>query len=478
MVMRGVLPNDPSKRFYSYVFGIVVVFCYLWLAIHIVMNGGYQAQDNGLWFKFSREILFGTSSWVFNPSLSEIPVTNPPLLYILGAISTRTFGDPYGFKIVAMLLALLNLASLYLLWRLVRPVLSDSWNLWFVAFMATLPAYVITSVVYAPDALTILPFLGYCALNIKLVQDRALSTRTLVASCIVQIVGGLSKLTFVALGPASFFMAVYLASRSSFNRKQKAAIIFLIFLIPFTTNMAILKWYGGDSNHSVHFPRLHNRMALRSLLPYSRDIDIFNAPGYFDPILEDGKHIGVDRFGIRDGSDRLGYRILVDNRYSQPALLHLGIYTDIMNIAFRFHSSSDARSPQNQFFQKASVILGIVFSSAVLFSNICFVIYAVFNFIKSFGRDSRPPGSVVFFISAWLPAECWYLLIVGSFPFMNGEVYWGGYWLPRLVIAPLIIFGAIGFWGLEKLSTVLPIIRVLQIIIAVQMFFNFNLLLG
>jgi hypothetical protein len=61
---------------------------------------------------------------------------------------------------------------------------------------------------------------------------------------------------------------------------------------------------------------------------------------------------------------------------------------------------------------------------------------------------------------------------------MDAEVYWGGYWLPRLVIAPLIIFGAIGFWGMEKLSAILPVTRTLQIIIAVQMFFHFNLLLG
>src|SRR5450759_2436253 len=40
-----------------------------------------------------------------------------------------------------------------------------------------------------------------------------------------------------------------------------------------------------------------------------------------------------------------------------------------MNVASRFQSPSEARSPQNQFFQKTSVILGVVFSLTVLLSR-------------------------------------------------------------------------------------------------------------
>ena len=458
----------------------IIASCYLWLAAHILLNGGYLAQDNGKWVHFSKDIILGTSSWVFNPSLSDLPITNPPLLFVLGAIAIQTFGEPYGIKIVSWLLAFLNLASLYLVWRLVRSVLAESWNFWFVAFTATLPAYVITSVVYAPDALAILPFLGYCALNIRLMHEKGPATRTLVASCLVQIVGGVSKFTFIAFAPASLLMAVYLASRPTFSRNKKSLIFLIIFLIPFTVNMSVLKWYEGDSNHWLRFPELQNRIALRSFLPYPRDTDIFNAPAYFDPILEDGKHIPVNSSGARDDNQagRWGYQILIDNRYSYPALLHLGIYSDVMNIAFGFQSPSAARSAQNQLFQKASLYLGIVFSLAVLLSNICFVIYAVFSFARWFGRYSRPPDTVIFFISAWLPSFCWYLLIVGSLPFMDAEVYWGGYWLPRLVIGPLIIFGAIGFWGLRQLSRILPVARVLQAVVAAQIFLHFGLILS
>jgi hypothetical protein len=47
MVMRGVLTKDLNKNVYGYVLGITTIFCYLWLAVHIVMNGGYAAQDFG-----------------------------------------------------------------------------------------------------------------------------------------------------------------------------------------------------------------------------------------------------------------------------------------------------------------------------------------------------------------------------------------------------------------------------------------------
>ena len=153
MVVRGKnLPNEPSKRLYSYVFGIVIFVTYFCLVTRIITNEGYRAQDFELHLRLTQEILSGKSRWEVEGT------TNPPLLY-MAALSMRAFGELWGIKIAAMLLALLNLVGLYLLSKLVRPLLSDSWKLWFVAFTATLPAYVITSVVYAPDALTIFPCL-------------------------------------------------------------------------------------------------------------------------------------------------------------------------------------------------------------------------------------------------------------------------------------------------------------------------------
>jgi hypothetical protein len=481
-VGRSIVPSFvrafSRKQLVEHIAPIAIIFCYLLLAFHIVLKGGYAAQDFGTHVGLTFNILSGVRPWNLASSLSEIPLTNPPLLYLIGAALTKLLGDPEGGAASAGLLTVCNAGSLYVLWRLVRPVLSDTWSLWLLAFLATLPAYVITSLAYAPDALTILPFLAYCALNMKLLQAPIPSKKTLAASCLVQIVGGLSKFTFIALGPVSLFVAWLLATRSLAGRGRKLGIVFLVFVVPFAANSTVFKWYSGSSPHFITFPRLAHRITLRSFLPYSRDIDIFRAPGYFDPILENGTQIPVDRFGNRDDShpDHLGYRILVDNRYSYPALLHLGLYTDIMNVAGRFQSPANARSAQNQFFQEAGVILGVIFSLAVLIANPCFVFVAASGLIKAFRHGIRIPNAGLFLIAAWLPAACWYLLIVGLFPFVANDVYWGGYWLPRLVIAPLVVFGVIGFWGLETLSGLLPVARVLQVVIAAQILFQAGLL--
>src|SRR5262249_6132763 len=87
------------------------------------MEGGYAAQDFSIHVDFARELLSGKAPWDLKP------VTNPPLLYILGAISMKGFGEQYGIVIVAVLFATVNSVSLYLLWRLCRPLWSQVWGI-------------------------------------------------------------------------------------------------------------------------------------------------------------------------------------------------------------------------------------------------------------------------------------------------------------------------------------------------------------
>lgn len=472
IAVRDIASTGLSKRFGGTVVALAILLIYLSLAAHIIMNGGYLAQDFKLHIGFTRDILSGTSPWDLKGG------TNPPLLFILGAGIISIFGEYYGLPIVAGLLAAINAISIYLLWRICRSLFSDVWRLWFIAFIATLPAFVITSVVYAPDALSILPFFGYCALNLRLLRHAPQNPYPIVvSSCLIQIVGGLSKFTFIALAPASLFLVIYLAWRRSFGWRQIAATVLLVFIIPSTINFAVFKHYSGEAAHAIKFPHLQDRFALRSFLPYSRDIELLDAPAYSDPILENGQHIRVDRFGNRDDSIpwRFGYRILVDNLYSYPALLHLGIYTDINNVSFRPYASTDARSSKSQFFQRASVSLGLFFPLAVLLSNTGYLASAISSLVKLRRNvEIKSFGALDFLVSTWIPAACWYILIVGALPFMDTEVYYFGYWLPRLVMAPLVIFGAIGFWGLAKVANVRPLGIALQTILALQIFFQIN----
>src|SRR5271154_3868476 len=158
----GFINKAPARLWYQ-AFYILIACAYLWLAIRIVLDRGYAAQDFGIHLMFTEEIASGRLPWdIWATPADSPPVTNPPLLFILGALSIDGLGRSHGIEIVAILLIIINLISVHVIWKLARLILSDSWNIWFVGFVATLPAYVITASVYAPDALTILPFVGYC----------------------------------------------------------------------------------------------------------------------------------------------------------------------------------------------------------------------------------------------------------------------------------------------------------------------------
>jgi hypothetical protein len=238
--------------------------------------------------------------------------------------------------------------------------------------------------------------------------------------------------------------------------------------------LIVFHHYSATSPHGIQFFKLTDSITLRSLLwPYSRDFAILGAPEYGKPMIHQGTHINANRQGQYDAQGRPGYDLLVDNRYSYPALLHLAIFTDIMNIADDGLAAGwgvGQRSPWNQSLQRASVINGLWLSLSVWIFNIAYLFTngrLLLHYLRARGATDLP-RETRFFIAAWIPAASWYLLVVGTLPFISADVYYYGYWMPRLIAPALLIFGVVGLWGLERLSAFWSVLNLVKWFLALQ----------
>ena len=419
---------------------LMIVAIYLALAFSIVAAGGFRAQDFDAHVGFLTRGL--TGRWYLKG------LTNPPLLYLFAAAMVRLVGWGSALSLVAGTFALLNAVSLVILWRCAARVLSLGGSLLVMAWIATLPAFVTTAVVFAADALVILPFTLFCYLNLRLLEAVRPSAALLVASSIAQIAGCLSKYAFIGVAPAAFVMAGVLAFKHRHRPALAAAAAMCVFVIPTAINVVVMDRLDANAGHHLTFPQPSGNMTFRSLLwPYGQDADLFAAPMYFDPIEADGTQIRVTADGRPDPNGRSGYQLLVNNRYSYPGLLNLALNSDLMNVTRRRLAGDNAftvsgpRRHVNQFFQQASVLLGALLTLVALAS----VAAVAVSWWRT--RTAPAPDVLHFAIGVLLPAVTFVGLIVVMLPFVGYETYYGGFWLPRFFVAGVLVLGLAGAWA-------------------------------
>jgi len=434
---------------------------YLFLALSIVARGGFRAQDFDVHLAFAKRLLSGSFPQ------SVVGATNPPLLYLLAATSMRIFGESAGIQLLAGVFALLNCLALHLFWLCSRRLLPQANGLLALLFLATLPVFVTTSVVFSADALVCLPFFAFCYLNLRLLEaPKHPSIPMLMGSGAVQVLGGLAKYSFLGIAPAAFLFSWYLVHKRKCSGRQALAVFVLLFLLPSVINYSIFKSLKGSTSLGIEFPIPSGAMTFRSLLwPYGRDVELFSAPPYFDPIKSDGTQVRVTPDGDPDARGRPGYTILVNNRYSYPALLNLAINSDILNITHRRMADSNDFTragplvKRNQLFQMASVIFGALFSVLVAVS-LAVLSWSALGLSRN-PNDATAPGfkagpgaslPIDIALALVLPALGYFGLIVGLLPFVGIDVYYGGYWLPRLVLPALLVFGLVAFWLLARID--------------------------
>ena len=218
----------------------------------------------------------------------------------------------------------------------------------------------------------------------------------------------------------------------------------------------------ANAGHNLTFPQPSGIMTFRSLLwPYGHDADLLAAPMYLDPIEADGAQIRVTPDGRPDPNGRPGYQLLVNNRYSYPDLLNLALNSDLMNVTRRRLAGDNAftvtgpRRPVNQFFQQASVLLGALLTLVVLASMAAVAV----SWLRT--RSAPAPDALHFAIGVLLPAVAFGDLIVAVLPSVGYETYCGGFWLPRFVVAGLLVLGIAGAWAASTVVRARPLRRFL-----------------
>ncbi|HKB89373.1 MAG TPA: hypothetical protein VKC60_02525 [Opitutaceae bacterium] len=124
---------------------------------HAVVHGGSIGQDFGMHTRDVRNAANEPIKWLFG----SFPRISPPLYHWLVSFIFRLCEGKGWIVATGFISALVNVATLWMLHRICREVISDAViRVATLAFISFLPVSLITPVVLATDALNQLPFVG------------------------------------------------------------------------------------------------------------------------------------------------------------------------------------------------------------------------------------------------------------------------------------------------------------------------------
>lgn len=398
---------------------------------HIHSNALF-GQDFDLHARATELLRQDSSKWF------PLEFTNRPLIYGLGAAGHWLTHGKAPYELAAVICVLLNALALYFAHDSTRRFITSPWlRISAVAFIAFLPATQVAAVVYAEDAVGPLPFtLAAWGLlrSLASVSARASAGYAVLAG-LALCAGSFAKFLFM-LQPLAGAGAIALAWRwRRISWKRGVTIGALALLAPIITGgwiqlRAERHFAGVPKHHSFAWPGTGEMTWADLLLVKPSDRRILAAPGYWDIVMINGQH---------------EYALSQRHDYSYPALLHLGIYTDVLDYAGggQLHDLPPRPEPQKTL-SRWAVRLGLLTSVGIFLAVLALVARSAAALVTP--RLAPANGVLV-----WgLMALAWYLPLFLSFPFLH-HVYEWGYWLPRLVIPALWGFGLLFFAAVDGL---------------------------
>jgi hypothetical protein len=361
-------------------------------------------------------------------------ITNRPLLYWIGGWCVRFSHDRYPYQLASMIFTAAGTVALGFIHDASRRVISSPViRTAGVALLAFLPVTVITTVVYAADTVALLPFVlaGWCVMRCLEQSSGRKAAAYAGLACVAFAIGNLSKATFLGLPAAMAFVLLALWRSGRMTAPRGWMLFALCVVVPslaggWVAAQCARQTAGAPQRHSINWHGT-GELSLRTLawLKVS-DARIFDAPEYLATELRDGGAV---------------YPLLIGNSYSYPALLHLGIFTDLLNFA---NYAVVPRPEPQRTAARRTVRLGLVFSLAALAAVAAFWLRTLWAFV----RPDRMPSTPALVWSSL--ALVWYAPIAGMLPFID-HVYVMGYWLPRLVLPAVWIFYLSPFVAADRL---------------------------
>ena len=399
-------------------FSVVAILCvYLAVQVNNIFNTAFFGQD----FSFHA---FCTDQVHLNPGRwFQLDPTNRPMVYWVGAVCGWFMSGPRLYALAAAIWVSLSAFALFLLYLTMQTfVKSTTIRVAALVFITFLPLTIITSVVYSADTAAFFPFAAFlfslsrCFSDTRSPRIYAYGGLAGAALCI----GLLSKATFMFL-PAGVVVLIFVYWRCGrLTLRPMIALAAGCILLPLA--LAVLLQLKGEQELAGSPPRHAfnwkgtGEMTWRTLLfPRLSDVRIFDAPGYWEERMENGKNV---------------HPLLVENDYTYPALFTLGAFTDVLDYAN--HGCLDDGAPRPESHQRAAkmaVLSGFGFLLLIAV-GLGIALYRLFRAVWE--RQSNLIGPAIPLVLS----TTWFVPIMLTLPFVHNVYAWG-YWLPRLV-APAV----------------------------------------
>lgn len=408
----------PSRLFW----GIALVASFL-LSVFAAFRGGYIGPD--YYTHFDRLVHWS--------KIFDFSTTSPPTYYLLGHGLFLLIGSNNGFPIVLSIIqaAVNTLAMWFFFLYTQRSFNSRLIHLGLVFFLAFLPVRIMHATTIGTDSVTIPLFVLLLFLFDRFSSDENSSLEN---ACLLGLGLALSvwtKYSFMALIPAIFLLLIGIWAQRRWKLKRFVAICALSLILPLT--LALHSFWASSRVHGYNTEKhwlakgeapdmnYHDLFSVKT-----NDIRLFRAPEYFK----------------RD--------ILAAHRYSYLGLVHLGIFTDTMNlfqvltVPQQFGSvlipDQKTRRPWKTPIMQASMSLGTLWTLLVLIG----VPWSLFRAFRNLLTEKLEREDV-----AAVLGNAFFLLIFLLIPFASrGALF--GYWTPRLILPALLSFFLAAFLFIDK----------------------------
>jgi hypothetical protein len=434
--VSGKLPAPPAQTpAWERLVVWLILSLFVCIGINNIHNLAYAGQDYGVHADFAGQIHDNPGRWF------HMDTTSRPLIYWVSSFGMWLFKDRGSpvFVFSSVVFLLLNAAALGLAHATTRrfigsPVLRVAALL----LIALLPSTQIVSVVYAQDVAAQFPFALLCwsLLRVLEADSRPAAVRFAALAGFALCLGNFSKFTFILLPAGMLVLIGLLWRRRLLDFHRLGVLLLATVLVP----LAVSGWLVVRNQHELaKEPQRHNftwsgsgQFTKRTLLGLkASDVRIFAAPGYFDfePLPGDQKNM----------------LLLQPGDYSYLALMHLAVFTDVLDDANQGLYDAGTRRPQPQkTYSRWAVRLGLIFSVPAVLVVLVFIGRALINVFT--GGRTPLPGALIWGVLGLT----WYLPLAGVLYYLEGALDWG-YWLPRLVMPAIWAFGLLLFNALDEL---------------------------
>jgi len=434
-LLKSLLPKDSLEKKVI----IFILFFQFIQSLWAIYNYGYIGQDFETHMAYAEDYF---RVWNFHGP-------NAPMFYWLPRF-LRSFVSLYHFnEILAFFFLILNSLSLIFIYPFLKSLIySKTLRIACLLIIAFAPFRLIHSIVYAGDALMMLPFfiIAYCALKVFQNNTFISKKKYWLLICITLFISIGQKYNIISLLPPLFLVFLidfYKSSRTIYSKKLLiyASLAFLLPTAFFGFHWIKSKKAGSYTTTTPwKAPTEPSKMNWNDILFLKKaDRELFRAPQYFKELS-----------------------ILENHKHSYPALLWMASFTDTMNFwqgvphtISRSYGErrqrgfpkikSDSVQKWSQISLKAVLpLLSVCFIA--IFVSLIKIIRTSFQFLKTKNLINNSE-SLLIILSFSL---CFHLFMIINLPKL-AEPYQFGYWLPRYIVPALMGYFILGFSFLDSL---------------------------